>query len=400
MTRLESLSIANSPNLKVDGFPGEDVFGRLTSLTELEIYNCAGLETLPEGITALPNLITVNLSTNGFTPDGANKALAAIASGASEDVIQILYFLQNELTTLPVEVGDMASLGMLNVTQNNIKGELPSFGEKFAPQELSFDDNQITKVPDDLCSLDALTSITLSYNDLEEFPNMFSSDATLIISTINVAHNKIKKLPDPATFKGVRTNTLVLTGNPMDTFPTELAATDSFVEVLTLQSCGIKNFPEHCFDGENSHYLTTLDLQYNNLTDIPEDFNATTLPYVQGMDVSYNSFSTFPLEPLNILRMTAFGIRGQRDSEGERCLSDWPEGLYTHTGLRGFYIGSNDLRVIQDDSISTLIFYLDISDNPNIVFDAADVCSAWQAGVYFLYYDQGQEILNCDAMLD
>ena len=400
LTRLESLSIANSPNLKVDGFPGEDVFGRLTSLTELEIYNCAGLETLPEGITALPNLITVNLSTNGFTPDGANKALAAIASGASEDVIQILYFLQNELTELPVEVGDMASLGMLNVTQNNIEGELPSFGEKFAPQELSFDDNQITKVPDDFCSLDALTSITLSYNDLTEFPNMFSSDATLIISTINVAHNKIKKLPDPGTFKGVRTNTLVLTGNPMDTFPTELSATDSFVEVLTLQSCGIKNFPEHCFDGENSHYLTTLDLQYNNLTDIPKDFNATTLPYMQGMDVSYNSFSTFPLEPLNILRMTAFGIRGQRDSEGERCLSDWPEGLYTHTGLRGFYIGSNDLRVIQDDSISTLIFYLDISDNPNIVFDAADVCSAWQAGAYFLYYDQGQEILNCDAMLD
>ena len=47
-----------------------------------------------------------------------------------------------------------------------------------------------------------------------------------------------------------------------------------------------------------------------------------------------------------------------------------------------------------------MIFYLDISDNPNIIFDASDICAYWEAGAYFLYYDKTQNILNCDSMLD
>ena len=117
------------------------------------------------------------------------------------------------------------------------------------------------------------------------------------------------------------------------------------------------------------------------------------------MDISSNSFSKFPIEPLNILRLTAFAVRGQRDDSGNRSLREWPNGIGTHTGLRGFYIGSNDLRVINDE-ISSMIFYLDISDNPNIIFDASDICAYWEAGAYILYYDKTQNILNCDSMLD
>ena len=97
--------------------------------------------------------------------------------------------------------------------------------------------------------------------------------------------------------------------------------------------------------------------------------------------------------------LTVLGIRSQRNAKGERCLREWPQGIYNHTGLRGLYIGSNDLRKI-DDTISTLIYYLDISDNPNIIFDASDICYAWQAGAYFLIYDKSQTILNCDAMVE
>ena len=76
-----------------------------------------------------------------------------------------------------------------------------------------------------------------------------------------------------------------------------------------------------------------------------------------------------------------------------------PLGLYQHTGLRGFYIGSNDLRKIED-TISYLIYHLDISDNPNITFDASAICYYWQQGVYNLIYDKTQNILNCDKMLE
>ena len=399
LTRLESLSIANSPITK-EGFPGADAFSPLTALTDLEIYNCKNLETLPEGIASLPSLITVNLSTNGFTEQGSYDALDDLASGSSQDVIQILYFLQNKLATLPVSVGEMASLGMLNVMQNNIGGALPSLGDSFAPQELSFDDNHIKSVPDDFCSLEALTSFTISYNELTEFPNFFSSDeSNIIMSAINVAHNNIKKLPDEGVFNGLRAVTLTLSGNPIEKFPGELAATDSYVEQLVMQQCGMKEFPKGCLDGKYTSSITTLDLQFNNLTDLPEDFNAKAMPYLYGIDLSSNAFVDFPLEPLNILRLTAFAIRGQRNAAGERSMRDWPEGLYTHTGLRGFYIGSNDLRVINDE-ISSMIFYLDISDNPNIIFDASDICAYWEAGAYILYYDKTQNIVNCDSMLE
>ena len=51
-------------------------------------------------------------------------------------------------------------------------------------------------------------------------------------------------------------------------------------------------------------------------------------------------------------------------------------------------------------SYSGLIYYLDISDNPEIIFDASDICYAHQVGAYYLIYDKTQDIRNCDYMLN
>ena len=103
-------------------------------------------------------------------------------------------------------------------------------------------------------------------------------------------------------------------------------------------------------------------------------------------------------KPLNSSGLTVFAVRGQRDDNGARCLREWPTGIYKHTGLRGLFLGSNDLRKV-DDKISYLIYNLDISDNPNIVFDASDICIYWRNGAYMLVYDKTQKIINCDEML-
>ena len=99
------------------------------------------------------------------------------------------------------------------------------------------------------------------------------------------------------------------------------------------------------------------------------------------------------------MTLTVYAVRGQRDANGNRCLKEWPTGIYKHTGLRGLFVGSNDLRKI-DDTISYLIYNLDISDNPNITFDASDICYYWQAGAYNLIYDKTQNIINCPEMLE
>ena len=161
----------------------------------------------------------------------------------------------------------------------------------------------------------------------------------------------------------------------------------------------IDEIPEGSFSGKYSTSMTSLDLTYNKLSKLPKDFTAEQLPYLYGLDVSYNAFDKFPWSPLNCAGLTVYAIRGQRDAQGNRCLREWPTGLYQHTGLRGFYIGSNALRKI-DDTISHLIYHLDISDNPNITFDASAICYYWQQGAYNLIYDKTQNILNCDKMLE
>jgi hypothetical protein len=105
----------------------------------------------------------------------------------------------------------------------------------------------------------------------------------------------------------------------------------------------------------------------------------------------------FPWEPFDMQYLTVFAIRGQRDKNGKRCLTEWPTGLYQHRGLRGFYISSNNLGKIED-KISTSCYYLDISDNPEIIFDATDICYAIQAGTYILIYDQMQDIRSCPEL--
>jgi Leucine-rich repeat (LRR) protein len=167
---------------------------------------------------------------------------------------------------------------------------------------------------------------------------------------------------------------------------------------MSILANSINTIPKEAFEGETIKHLVSLDLSYNDLTDLPSDMHSGNMPYMYGVELSYNQFSKFPWEPLDSQYLTVFAIRGQRDENGARCLSEWPTGLYNHRGLRGFYIGSNNLGKIED-TISTLIYYLDISDNPEIVFDASDICYAYQAGAYYLIYDKTQDIRNCDYML-
>ena len=78
-------------------------------------------------------------------------------------------------------------------------------------------------------------------------------------------------------------------------------------------------------------------------------------------------------------------------------MREWPTGLYKNPSLKAFYIGSNDLRKIED-VISPAISLFEIKDNPNISIDISTVCPYIQAGQYQLIYDKTQDIRGCDAL--
>ncbi len=396
LKKLEYLYIANG---ELEELPDE--LALLPALTDFELYNCPKMTKFPMVLGQMPALVSMNISNNSqWSPEEVYKGMKALADGPAKELIQILYARQNRLQEIPAEFANMKKLGLLDLAYNEISVLYP-LGREVAPVKLYLDHNQIESFPLNadgiFCGIDDTETISIQHNKLKEFPNIFNSKSKYVGGSVDVAYNQIEKFPE--NFKGINVETLTLACNPIKVFPKELADTDSQVSYIIMRGCEVEDIPEGSFSGKYSNYMMSFDLSYNHITDLPKDFTAEFLPYLYGLDLSYNSFAAFPWEPLNCSGLTILALRGQRNAEGERCLSEWPTGIYQHVGLRALYLGSNDLRKV-DDTISYMIFYLDISDNPNITFDASDICYYWRAGAYNLIYDKTQNILGCSEMLE
>ena len=402
LKRLELLFIANG---EFTALP--DVFDRLSSLTDLEIYNCPKMAKFPTEIAKAPELVSINLSNNPqWAADDVCNGLRELANGASRKNIQLLYCTNGSLEEIPEEFNKMEKLGLLDMAYNKIRTlhAMP----KVSLVQLYLDNNEIESFPTDesgvFCKMMDMETFSASRNKLKKFPDIFYSNG-FTISSIDLSSNEIDEVEKG--FKGIRVQTLTLTNNRFEFFPRQLINSDgnrnspeydSSVGYIVFRANNLRGFEEGAFKGTNSKDLLSLDLSYNHLTEFPNEFSAQNMPYLYGLDISNNAFSKFPFQPFDAYTLTIYAVRAQRDSEGRRCLREWPTGVFQHTGLRGLYLGSNDLRVI-NDQISYLIYYLDISDNPNITFDAADICANWKAGLYYLIYDKTQNILNCEEML-
>lgn len=400
LTKLEKLFIANG---ELETLPDE--MAKLVSCTDLEIYNCPKMTTFPKVIAKMPELVMVNLSNNKqWTSEVANEGLKALTQSLSKEKIQILYMNENNLTVVPETVSNMKKLGLLDLSNNKISLIEKAFGKDVNLVQLYLDNNKLTSIPKDangnFCGVDDVETMSFSNNLLTKVPNIFSKDATFQMGSVNFSYNLIDGFEgeEDGSYRGIKVGTLTLNNNPTITkYPKILVESGSIVSYVSLRGCSISEVPEGSFTGETAVYITSIDLSYNKVKDLPKDFHAGNMPYLYGVELSYNMFSEFPWEPLDCADLTVFALRGQRDENGNRCLSEWPTGIYNHKGLRGFYIGSNNLGKI-DDTISTLCYYLDISDNPEIIFDASDICYAYAAGAYYLIFDKTQDIRNCEYM--
>lgn len=404
LKKLEYLYIAHG---EIESLPDE--LAELTSCTDVEIYNCPKMTSFPMVLTQMPELISLNLSNNTqWSAEEIYKGLEGLATGPSREKVQILYARENNLEALPESFANMQKIGLLDLAYNKIS-KVHALGKNFSPVQLYLDHNQIEHLPADqegfFCGYADSEAFSVSFNRLKKFPNIFSAKANSTMKSVDFSGNDIRSFEgeEDGSYRGIKVEQLSLSQNPnLKRYPTAFAKTNSLVSYIILRACGLEEVPGEAFTYAgytNIVNLMSLDLSYNNLTDLPRDFHAGNMPYLYGVELSFNSFSKFPYEPLDAAGLTVFAIRSQRDANGRRCLREWPTGIYQHVGLRGLYLGSNDLREI-NDTISTLCYYLDISDNPNIIFDASDICYAWQLGAYILIYDKSQQILNCDLMLE
>lgn len=398
LTKLEQIFIANG---KLEKIPA--TIKNLVSCTDVEIYNCPMMKEFPLEIAQMPNIITLNIANNRqWSADEALKGLKALAEGPSKEKIQILYFNENNLEVIPAEITNMKKLGLMNFASNKIERIETAWGTDIKPVQLYLDNNRLSEFPVNedkvFCYIEDAETFSVKNNNFTVFPDIFDAKSMFATVSIDFSFNHISSFPKD--FKGVFVETLTIANNPeFTTYPIELKQSNSKIMNINFRGCNLSKFPEGCFTYPEAIYLQSFDFSYNDLTDLPSDMHSGNMPYLYGVELSYNQFASFPWEPLDSQYLTVFAIRGQRNADGARCLAEWPVGLYNHRGLRGFYIGSNNLGKIED-IISTLIYYLDISDNPNIVFDASDICYAAQQNAYYLIYDKTQDIRNCDWMLN
>ena len=417
LTKLEQFFIANSP-IKADDFfvevdesspyyqeRNEWSWTNFTNLMDVEIYNCPKLDRLPrELITELPNIQSLNVAVNyGISAEQLKADWEALIDGASGEDVQILYIGFNNLEETPSTdyLRRMTKIGLLDCNSNHLRVVHP-FGKEIAPTTILFDYNRIEEIypAEDgyFCGVSQLEEFSCSNNNLTLLPDIFSASSVYSMLTVNFSSNSISALANGDAWRGVNTSTLNLADNNITELPKRLIGSGSRIGTLMLSSNGMRHIEEGALRGSGSENLTTIDLSFNRLTELPyEDFSISNIPYLYGIDLSSNAFSTFPYAPLSVDRLTVMSIRQQRDDEGNRTLREWPTGLYTHKGLSAFYIGSNDLRKIED-TISPYILLFEIKDNPNISIDLSNVCPYIEMGYYELIYDSTQDIRGCDAL--
>jgi len=433
LTKLQQFYMGNSPflaeNICTDWADENSEYAKLykdeaanwswknmTELTDIELYNCSKLTTLPEFLYKIPEMQVLNIACSKgiegtqLTVDW--ERLADPTQSESAKKIQILYMSYNNLEVFPENeyLKNMEKLGLLDCMSNKIT-TLHPFGSDIKLTQLNLNYNKIKEIPEKFCGFtDQVETLSFAHNELEYIPNIFNANSVYVMGSVDFSYNNIgindgKNIKDPDSYTGINASTVTLSFNKISKFPTELFKANSPITTITLNNNLMEKIPQYSLTSKegngkefkNTYLLGTIDLRFNKLTELSDDFRATTLPYLTNMDVSFNRFSEFPTQPLNSSVLQAFGIRHQRNAAGERCLRDWPTGITKCPSLLQLQIGSNDIRKVNEE-MTPKLWILDIKDNPNISIDLTSICPYIEAGMYMLIYDKTQDIRGCDAL--
>ena len=289
-TKLENFFIANSP-IVADNFcmklvdDSESAYRKayeeeendwnwnnFTMLTDMEIYNCKELTSLPMNMLfELPELQMLNVACNQkIKGDVLLDNWKKFIEGKSGKKIQVLYLGYNNLEEMPdyEHLSQMEKLGLIDLTNNSIT-EVNAFGKEINLTKVYLDYNQINKIntTEDgyFCGYYDMESFTCTYNKLTKMPDIFNAKSKYVIGSVSFAHNEITGMQNDDNHRGVNTNNLDLSYNHLEEFPGVIIKKGSPLGILILQANGMTTIKEGDLVGPNSHLLTSLDFQFNKL---------------------------------------------------------------------------------------------------------------------------------------
>ena len=286
---LKFLKILRLGHNQLTGEPGDQEHSFFTSLASCRFLEAISISFNPLNIT-IPDAIG-NLSVS----------LIYILAGRCQ--------IKGEI---PMGMGSLKNLYMLELTGNSLTGKIPSsFGGLESLQRLRLGDNKIEGfIPKQLCKLKNLGELVLSYNSLfGSIPNCIGN--LNFLQKLYLHNNRLTSIPlnlwslKNLIFLDLSLNSLVGPLSPnmaklivivdIDLSCNQITGNISSI-IGTFESLSYLNLSMNSFQGDIPQSfgqlkgLEKLDLSYNNLSGaIPKSFDA--LPYLNYLNLSFNNLS-------------------------------------------------------------------------------------------------------------
>ena len=104
---------------------------------------------------------------------------------------------------------------------------------------------------------------------------------------VNFSNNEIDGVEDPENFKGINAASVTLSYNKFTTFPKELFTSGSPISTLDMSNNLLTEIPEGSIKGKKAYLLGIIDLRFNKLTKLSDDFqlNHAPLPHQYGLEL-------------------------------------------------------------------------------------------------------------------
>lgn len=158
LSAIENLTSLLCHSNELTSLPSE--LGKLVNLKNLDLSNNK-LTSLPEEFKNLKELMTINLGGNQLTSLFPLKDLSKLA---------VLDLNRNKFKKLPEDLGSasLENLSQINVSFNELEEILDNFSELPSLKVLNLENNKITQVPASLCQCNKLKDLLLKENKLKD----------------------------------------------------------------------------------------------------------------------------------------------------------------------------------------------------------------------------------------
>jgi leucine-rich repeat protein SHOC2 len=211
-----------------------------------------------------------------------------------------------QLDVLPDTIGDIASLNILDLVNNNLTRLPHSIGNLRNLKRIDLGVNKLVEIPGSICNLTKLTKLNLVGHELITLPKNIGDMTNL--TELNLYNSKLCVLPN-SIGNLTKLTKLSLERNNLTELPHSIG---NLINLTSINLTGNKIDDVPSSIG-NLTKLTKLFLDNNNLTNLPEsigDMTDLTELHLQG-----NSLSTLPNSINNLTKLTRLDLNGNQLSD-------------------------------------------------------------------------------------